>query len=228
MDSKIKNTSSWLVIIAFVFLVWPIGLFLMYRKVKNDKIASLQNSEWLRKFGIIWTGIGVLSLGSLVVEGTEDVFWPAVALVFFIFVVGGIAMLQSSGKLRQQGIMYKQYIEIVVNQQIRKISEIAKHVGKDRELVIKQLQQMIDVGFFKNAEIDFQVYEIILDGKENQKAPLQDTKKNAIQDTAGMSQSKTEVPQQQRVLVCDGCGAKNVVTVNRICYCEYCDSPLEG
>lgn len=228
MDSKTKNTNSWLVIITLVFFVWPLGLYLMYRKVKNDKIASLKNSEWLRNFGIFWAGIGVLSLGSLVVEGTEDVFWPAVVLAFFIFVVGGIAMLQSSGKLRQQGIMYKQYIEIVVNKQIRKISEIAKHVGKDREQVIKQLQQMIDVGFFKNAEIDFQVYEIILDGTQNQKAPLEYTRESAKQDTTGMSKSQTEETKQQRVLVCDGCGAKNVVTVNRICYCEYCDSPLEG
>lgn len=228
MDSKTKNTSSWLVIIALVLCVWPLGLYLMYRKVKNDKIASLKNSDWLRKFGILWTGIGVLSLGSLFVEGTENVFWPAVVLAFFIFVVGGIAMLQSSGKLRQQGIMYKQYIEIVVNQQIRKISEISKQVGKDREQVIKQLQQMIDVGFFKNAEINFQVYEIILDGTQNQNTSLLHTKESEKQDTARMSRQSTEVSQQQKVLVCDGCGAKNVVTVNHICYCEYCDSPLAG
>ena len=227
MDSKTKNTSSWLVILTLVFFVWPLGLYLMYRKDKNDKIASLRIYVWLRKFGIFWTGLGVLSLGSLVVEGTEDVFWPAVVLVFFIFVVGGIAMLQSSGKLQQQGSMYKQYIEIVVNQQVRKISEISKQVGKDRELVIKQLQQMIDVGFFKNAEIDFQVYEIILNGTQKQKVPLQNTKENKKQDATGMSASQAQ-EQQQRVVVCNGCGAKNVVTVNRICYCEYCDSPLEG
>lgn len=227
MDSKTKNTSSWLVILTLVFFVWPLGLYLMYRKVKNDKIASLKNSMWLRKFGIFWTGLGVLLLGSLVVEGTENVFWPAVVLAFFVFIVGGIAMLQSSGKLQQQGVMYKQYIEIVVNQQVRKISEISKQVGKDRELVIKQLQQMIDVGFFKNAEIDFQVYEIILNGTQKQKVPLQNTKENKKQDATGMSASQAQ-EQQQRVVVCNGCGAKNVVTVNRICYCEYCDSPLEG
>lgn len=228
MESKIKNTSSWLVILVFVFFVWPLGLYLMYRKVKKDKIASLRNSQWLHNIGIIWTGMGVFSLGSLVVEGTQDVFWPAVAMVFFIFVVGGIAMLKSSGKLREQGIMYKQYIEVVVNQGIRNISQIAEQVGKNRELVIKQLQQMIDVGFFKNAQMDLSADEIILTGIQKQKYSLQEEKKNVKQETVQTNQKPVETPVQQRVLVCDGCGAKNVVTVNRICYCEYCDSPLEG
>lgn len=137
-------------------------------------------------------------------------------------------MLKSSGKLREQGIMYKQYIEVVVNQGIRNISQIAEQVGKNRELVIKQLQQMIDVGFFKNAQMDLSADEIILTGIQKQKYSLQEEKKNVKQETVQTNQKPVETPMQQRVLVCDGCGAKNVVTVNRICYCEYCDSPLEG
>ena len=197
----------WIIIVFFLMFCWPFGFYLVYRKAKKDKTAALKNAGWLKGIGWFWFGLGVIMLLSCI--GVSDLFWPAVIGCLVIFCGGGIVMIISAKKLKKQGMLYKQYIDIIVNKEIYKIQEIANVLQVDRAEVIKTLQQMIEMGFFVNAKLDLEHYEIII-RKKGESLDVQMSLLNSA------------------VVECKCCGAKNVVPLGGIRPCEYCDTYLEG
>lgn len=143
----------WIIIVFFLMFCWPFGLYLVYRKAKKDKTAALKNAGWLKGIGWFWFGLGVISLLSCI--GETDLFLPAVIGVLVMFVGGGLVMIISAKKLKKQGMLYKQYIDIIVNKEMYKIQEIANALQVDRSEVIRILQQMIEMGFFCECQTGF-------------------------------------------------------------------------
>lgn len=201
MVSNTKKTTSWVWIIFWFVLFWPIGLFLLLRKISADRSVTLKDGQTVAIISYILIGLGVIYLAG-------DM--PLLA----IFLIGaGIWVNYISRKMKLTGERYKKYIVLIVNQSQTSIDNIASIVGLPYEAVMQDLQKMIDAGYFDNAHIDIGKREIVL----VQAMP---------QQTSQIFVAQTQEQVQERLVTCESCGANNRI-LGQIGKCEYCDSLLQ-
>ena len=92
---------------------------------------------------------------------------------------------------------YKSAIEI---HGLKRVKDIAAAVKVTSETAIKDLQKLIDEGFFSNGELNADKTVLVLD--------------------------KKAVVEKVRTHRCSGCGATVVATSTKGTVCEYCGSPV--
>jgi len=204
MTNTTKKPTSWGWIIFWLILFWPIGLFLLVKKIAVDKTATINSGKGITIASYILIGFGVI----YIIMAFND---PEMLLAAFLFGGGGILLNWFARKLKRTGERYKKYITMVVNQNQTSIDNIASVVGISYDVVIKDLQKMIDSGYFVGAYIDISQREIVL------------AKSSDEQITP--SSASLSVPQQERVVICKSCGANNRV-LSQVGECDYCGSPL--
>ena len=200
-----KDTMSWVWIIFWFVVFWPIGLFLLFRKINSDRSVTLNNAQLVTIISYILIGVGVMYLIS-------DMFFLAILLVG-----AGIWVYRISRKMKATGEKYKKYIAIIVNQSHTSIDNIAAIVDLPYEVVVQDLQKMIDTGYFEGAYIDVNNREIVL-----ARVVPQQTSQAFVSQTPQNFAAQT----QERVIVCKSCGANNRIFGN-IGECEYCGSLLQ-
>ena len=212
-----KKPTSWGWIIFWFILFWPVGLFLLIKRLGVDKSATLKSSKTLMIVSYILMGLGVIYFFAAVtgnVEETENTMNAISAgiLMLVMFSGGGVILNWFARKTKRAGERYKKYIALIVNQSQTSIDNIASAVGIPYDAVSKDLQKMIDSGYFVGAYIDTTQREIML----AKVAPPQ----------VSTSSAPSALQVQERVVICRSCGANNRV-VGQIGECEYCGSPLQ-
>jgi Zn finger protein HypA/HybF involved in hydrogenase expression len=212
-----KKPVSWGWIIVCLFLFWPVGLFLLIKRLAVDKSATLSRGKTIMVVSYILMGLGVFYFFMVItgnVEETESTM-SAISYAFLMLVLfsgGGVLLNWFARKTKRAGERYKKYITLIVNQSQTLIDNIASAVGIPYDLAVKDLQKMIDMGYFIGAYIDVNQREIVL-------------AKTAPPQTLTQSASPA-IPIQEKVVACSNCGANNKVT-GQIGECEYCGSPLQ-
>lgn len=204
-----KKGTKWGWIIFLLIFFWPVGLFLLIKKLATDKAALMSGKTGaLSVVGWVLITIGCMGFIAELSSGPDGY---GVMLVL-IFVAGGFLLLRKASKTKKTAARYKKYIDIVVNQNVRGIDNIVSAVGLSYDVVVKDLQDMINIGYLKDAYIHLGNREIVL----KQQEPV-----IYAQGTyAGQSVTQT------KAVRCPGCGANNVVTVGRVSECEYCSTPI--
>jgi len=136
-------------------------------------------------------------------------------LFSLLFLAGGIALLSIASKIKKRAAKYRNYIDIVVNMGEKSIDNVAGAFALPYDVVLKDLQDMIDTGYLKDAYIHQANREIIL--------------KQAVEmnNNSSQTQSQTAGP-SKTVLRCPACGANNVATAGQIAECEYCGTPINS
>ena len=147
MEKKEFNLYSWPVIIALLFLFWPVGVYLLYKKAQSDKKMALTASKVLKLLGNIFIVFGVITL---------------IIVVGIFYIILGVVLKKLSKKLLNSAENIKKYLAIVVNGNVRQLDSIASAVGKPYDTVKQDLQKLIDDGFLKNAYINEANREIVL------------------------------------------------------------------
>lgn len=175
---------SWPAIIVLLFLFWPVGLYLMYKRAQHDKQTALTAAKLLNLLGTILIVVGIVTL---------------IAGVGIFYLIAGIVLKKIAKKLRNSSENVKRYLTIVVNGNVRQLDAISAAVSKPYDTVKEDLQKMIDDGYFKNAFINESTREIVL--AQSQPAS------NAYESN---NVSATSV----RVVACPCCGANNTVSGN--------------
>ena len=206
-----KRGTSWFWIIVWLFLFWPIGLFLVIKKFTEDKSALMSGKTRLISF-IAWILIvvGVLGLvGAVSLGDTRD---NKVSLVTVVFLIGGILLERKASRVKKTAARYKIYIDLVINQGIRGIDYISLAVGLPYERVVTDLQNMIDMGYLGEA--------YILRGTRSIEFPKSGPQAPA--PTPAQSQTSVETV----AVRCPGCGARNVVEIGKVSECQYCGNPI--
>lgn len=207
MDYNVKTKKSlgWGWIIFLIIIFWPVGLVLAIRKLATDKKALMSGKTTaLSVVGWCLAVVGGLGfLGSLSNFSISNVILP------ILFLVGGIALIDKAKKAKKQAAKYRKYIDVVVNCGEKSIDNIVGAVGLQYDVVVKDLQDMIDMGYLNNAYINQVNREIIL--------------KQAVQP---QMYQQVQNPVQAKAVRCPGCGANNVVSTSGVCECEYCGTPL--
>lgn len=206
-----KKGTSWGWIIFWLIIFWPIGLFLVINKFSTDKSALMSGKTGLLSvIGWILTVIGVIGFYSELSDGLSG----SGILLALLFLGGGVLLLRKVSKTKKTAIKYKKYIDIVVNQNVQSIENVASAVGSSYDDVAKDLQNMINIGYLKDAFIHHGNREIVLKQRETVVYT-----QNAV---FGQSAPQTKATR------CPGCGANNVVVVGRVSECEYCGIPINA
>ena len=205
MQNNVKSISagSWIWIIFWFVLFWPIGVILLLRKLTRDRSAMMKDSRTVAFTSYLLIGVGVFWL----LTGFAGNF-----LMTIMFISVGIWLNFTSRKMKATGDRYKKYISMIVNQSQTSIDNIASATGVSYEVAVKDLQKMIDSAYFTGAYIDVGNREIIL-------------AQTQIPEPQKITEFQTAMP-QERVVSCNGCGANNRVTGN-VGQCDYCGSPLQ-
>lgn len=204
---------SWPVIILALCIFWPVGLYLMIKRISIDKTAVVKNSSGK---GLKITGTALIVLGGLGIMDNFSSFNFGNFILYLFFIAGGIVLVNKAKKIQAEGESIKQYLAIVVNGHVRQLDAIASATGKSYDVVHNDIKNMIDKGFFKNAYINEGSREIVLPNTVR-------TTQNIVNTTANVA---NVAPVQPRIVACPCCGANNTVLGN-IGECEYCGSPLK-
>ena len=218
--------TSWPIIILFIFLCWPVGLFLLIKKLTNDKTAAISaGGKGLKVVGIVMTSFAAIGTLGFLVSLTEDGASGddlAALIVMLFFAIGGIALLRKAKKLKKESESIKQYLSIIVNGNVRQLDDIAFTTGQSYDAVHRNVQNMIEKGFLKNAYIDERTREVVLPNaapvSPQNDAPTYASTINAV--------STNPVPLKTKIVACPCCGANNTITGDTG-ECEYCGSPLK-
>jgi len=188
------------------------SLYLVIKNHETDKSAIMSQKTGVLSV-VAWILIVIGAVGFLGAEGEDKVVGIVIALVM---VMGGILLLRKASKTKKTAIKYKKYIDIVVNQNVKSIDNVASAVGLPYDVVVKELQNMINIGYLKDSYIHQGNREIIL--KQQQSAEV------AYTQTADAGQTAPQTIAAR----CPGCGANNVVAVGRVSECEYCGTPINA
>lgn len=200
-----KNKSvSWVWIIFWCVFFFPVGVFLIFKKINSDKTATLNNSKTVFTISYVLFAMSIIYVTMIFSEGASMI---AAALLTG---AGGIWLNIIAKKMKINGEKYKKYITLVINQNVSEIDNIAPAVNVTYEVAKDDLQNMIDLGYFIGAYINETSREIILVKHNNNLA----------------YQSKLNQP-VTRIVVCRSCGANNTIILGKTNVCEYCSSPIE-
>ena len=83
-----------------------------------------------------------------------------------------------------------------------------------KDEVLKDLQEMIDIGYLKDAFIHQGKREIVFN--------------QHISSINGQISEDEQIVVSTRIVKCPGCGANNVVSRGSVSKCEYCETPIQA
>lgn len=206
---KIGGIYSWPVIILALCIFWPIGIFLIIKRVSVDKKTAMGAGKLIGGIGIASyciAGIGFLAcLGDGF--GSDDI-----GMILF-FGIAGFALQKVSQKIKREAEDVKKYLSVIVNGNERQIDVIASSMGKSYDAAKNDIQKLISKGYLKNAYINEGTREVILPN-------------NNIQEQVGTTTNATANNVTSKIVACPCCGANNTI-MGDMGECEYCGSPLK-
>lgn len=200
---------SWPAIVIAFIVFWPIGLFLIWKRTSIDKKAALLSGKTIGILGWISLSIAFLGFFVSISDGikSDDIS----AIIFFL--LAGAGLIALGKKIKNNADKSKKYISIIVNDGVIDIDNIATAIPTSYENAKKDLQKMIDKGFFEGAYINESERQIVLP-KKHQESPYNQSN-NAEQNT------------RMKVITCKGCGAQNSIAAGTVGECEFCGSKIQ-
>lgn len=212
-----KKSFSWGIIALMFFLFFPIGIWMLVKKMTDEKFNYIKNGKSLKILAWILIGFAVMYLimgitGELETEDGSSVV-SGVIVMLMIFGGGGAFALYKAHSYIKKGTKYNRYVSIINSSNDMLIDNIAVAYPTTYEKATEDIQSMIDDGYFMNAYIDLNRRELIM--------PQRSVSVNVTvnQNTAHADAKPTSVK-------CKNCGATNMVVPGAVNECEYCGSPL--
>lgn len=208
-NGKISVWYSWPVIVLALCFFWPIGVFLIIKRVSIDRKTAMGAGKIIGGFGIASYCIAGIGLLACITDGfsSDDV------LMILFFGVAGVILQKVSKKIKREADEVKRYLSIIINNNVRQLDAIASSTGKNYDVVKSDIQKLIDKDYLKNAYINEGTREIVLpDATVRNSGTIQ-----------GSVSSATVAP---KIVACKCCGANNTI-MGEIGECEFCGAPLK-
>ena len=212
-----KKSFSWGIITLLLIFFFPVGIFMIVKKVTTESFNYAKNGKSLKTLGWILLCFAAIYLlmfmtGDLVTEDGGSIVGP-ILVVIFLFGGGGILSLIKGNQYIKKGAKYNRYVSIINTSSDLFIDNIAAAYPTSFEEAAKDLQSMLDDGYFMNSYIDLNRRELIM--------PQKATTSNTI-----VNQQVAPTKSQPKSVKCQNCGATNTVVPGVVNECEYCGSPL--
>ena len=171
-------------------------------KLNRERNAIMKSGKMVGVISYVLIFLGIVYLMLFISDGGSYI------LAAILTGGGGVFLNRLSKKMKATEKRYRQYIALVVNHSKTSIDEIAPIAGVSYEEAVKDLQKMIEQGYFQGAYIDTAKRSIFVPAAQAHEIPIGSVA------LAG-----------ERIVVCLGCGANNKVTT-QVGECEYCGSPI--
>lgn len=208
-NGKVGCLYSWPVIILALCVFWPIGIFLIVKRVSVDKKTAMGAGKLIN--GIAIASYCIAGIGFVACLG--DGFGSDDITMILFFGIAGFALQKVSQKIKKDADDVKKYLSVIVNSNEKQIDVIASSMGKSYDVAKNDIQKLINKGYLKNAYINEGTREIILPN-------------NNVGGQAGTVVNNTTVNVATKIVACPCCGANNTI-IGNVGECEYCGSPLQ-
>lgn len=212
--------TSWPIIIVAFIIFWPVGVFLLIKRLTENKTnpagAGGAGQGVKKAIGIILIVIGALGGIGTLGSTTENSDWVGGFIVALMFIAGGIALLLNVKKHKKDEELVQKYRSIIVKGDVRRLDTIAQTIGRPYEVVHDEVKRIIEKGYIQNAYLDEGAREVVL---MRSTAPLISPVKPK-HTTANATSAKT------KTVACPCCGANNTI-VGNTGECEYCGAVLK-
>lgn len=254
MSEENPNKISWLlswpvIILALVF--WPLAALLFFLRLRKDRKLAFFVGKSTQIFG---NCVGILFLicavGYFFTAETDISDRLAGAFVFAIILALPFLIMGKIGKgIVVRGNRIKAYLDLIVNQHILSIPDIAAKIKRTELQVVKDVETMGKRGFFRGLVIDTAhkrlripavesqlQYEAML-AREEQMAASPIPAPVAVAPASGPVTAEEALPsapaavsqpvqesQRPQTKSCKCCGANNLIWPGREPVCEFCGS----
>ncbi len=220
-EIRMKNEEdvSWiisLIKLALYLALWPVGIFLLVRKIRRDRKALMKAGKIMRGFGIFLVVVVLFSSISEIAEPTPGTSMGD--LLYDNVVLGGlgVALLIGASRIQKTAALYRRFIDRVVNHHETNIGAIASSLSMSTLEARKCLERMIRMGYFNQACISEDGNELILGYSS------EEDYEQAQLETLGHVKRAEKI-----VAVCRSCGAQNTIEKGSVGVCEYCGSRIK-
>ncbi len=205
---KVSGWYSWPVIILALCFFWPVGVFLIIKRVSVDKKTAMGAGKLIGGIGIASYCIAGIGFVACLSDGfgSDDI-----GMILF-FGIAGFVLQKVSKKIKREAEEVKKYLSVIVNGNERQIDVIASSMGKSYDVAKNDIQKLINKGYLKNAYINEGTREVVL---PNSNAHVQ------AEAVANVTSSSIAT----KIVACTCCGANNTIT-GETGECEYCGSAL--
>ena len=215
-NSNLSALYSWPVIILALIIFWPVGVFLIIRRLSLDKQTAMGAAKLIGGLGIALYCIAVLGLIGCLDSGIE----ASDVIIILFFGAAGYALRRVAKNTKKDAEDVKNYLSIIVNGNVRQLDAVSAACGKPYDTVRADVQKMIDKGYLKNAYINESTREIVLP------TPAAPTVGYSSGTYTAASASAPAAVSAPRVVTCSCCGANNTIA-SATGECEYCGAPIK-
>ena len=123
------------------------------KKVTKSPATKRSTARWLKLLGAILAVIGCLAMGdafsaALIYGWLQDFWWVEDFLSGLAFTAGGGAMLFKGLSMDRQLKRFSKYLLVMGDREAVPIDELARTLGYSERRVEKDLEKMIDKGYF--------------------------------------------------------------------------------
>jgi len=135
-----------------------------------------------------------------------------------VFITCGIILFIYSRKIKNKGMRFRRYIDLIVNQGITSVDDIVSVTNVEHKIVVAELREMLTLSFFPGAYLDEVRNAVIFREDEERKA----------QEMARSGKNRDSLPQaRESVVTCGSCGANNKVVIGKVTECQYCGALIQ-
>ena len=219
--NKGKKVTSWPVVLILIIVFPPVGFILLIKKLYQDKEGAYINSIIARILASIMLAIGLM-LWYTVITKDASVYNILVSTLFFL--LPGILLFIKGLNLKKDGARYEKYLELLASNGVIFIDGIASEYSLPYAKTARELEGMITVGYLKNAYIDHESRMIKTNTNGSNKVNSNRRKQNVSQENTSIKSEPKNRP--SKVIICNSCGGKNVVSQGSTVECDYCKSPI--
>lgn len=210
-NNNLSVLYSWPVIILALIIFWPVGVFLIIRRVSLDKKTAMGAGKIIGVLGIVSYCIAALGLIACLGSGIDSS--DIIGILFFG--IAGFVLRRIAKNTISSAEEVKKYLSIIVNGNVRQLDAVAAASGKSYDVVRTDVQKLIDKGYLKNAYIKEDTREIVIPAVQT------------VEEMNGMNTARTSTSHSApRLVTCSCCGANNTI-VSATGECEYCGAPLK-
>lgn len=170
-----QSVASWPLIIICLIFVWPLGLYLLYRRFRVRKYTGGARKA-SGVMGFILLFFGVILLSDTIQNIYYGWYFSLSNLVIGTFLLMGGLWIFGFGRGQSRSEKYYQkYANIVGNREAVSIREVADVMGVTPRRAVNDLERMIEKGFFgPRAFIDNKLFYFLRSSDGYQYVDLED------------------------------------------------------
>lgn len=198
-----RLVESWVTVILALIIFWPVGLILLYLKLRNSSKNKFIFSGTMKiMIGVCSIFFALIGTAAEIDEPTGEVGVTIVMVSIFLAI--GAAFIYFGMKNIKEGKIYEKIGNLINFQEVETVEEIAGKLKITEERAIEYISKAVSLGFCNN-EIEYKNKKIIYKKKV---------------------EAEVEKKKHERIVKCECCGGINHINDTEVKACEYCGMEL--